>query len=139
MTLYHFKYTIFLKTHVPSPGNSYEKDFILEYLETYGVSPVTKKPLSANKLSPNKALKAMIDQELNGDNKKSDNNSNSIFGTWRLMGNIITPDKPKEDLNDNKSTVSSNSSNSILKNSYKSMKRSLGIKSKKLATNKQVF
>ena len=47
---------------IDKEGNSYEKSAILEWLQTHDTSPMTRRPLSAEDLSPNRALKDLLDQ-----------------------------------------------------------------------------
>ncbi|KAI3649024.1 hypothetical protein MP228_006878 [Amoeboaphelidium protococcarum] len=42
-------------------GNSYEKTAILEWLQIHGESPITRRPLTAAQLLPNRALKDLIE------------------------------------------------------------------------------
>lgn len=44
-------------------GNSYEKESILEWLRNHAVSPITRSPLRATQLQPNRALKEFIESQ----------------------------------------------------------------------------
>jgi hypothetical protein len=48
-------------------GYSYEREAILKWLNKSSRSPMTRRPLAANQLKENRALKAVISEYLNGD------------------------------------------------------------------------
>lgn len=47
---------------IDNEGNSYEKNAILEWLARNNTSPITRNPLAATDLSPNRVLKDLIDE-----------------------------------------------------------------------------
>lgn len=46
---------------VDPDGNTYERQYILEWLERQGTSPLTRKPMRDDQLVPNRAVKALVD------------------------------------------------------------------------------
>jgi hypothetical protein len=55
-------------------GNSYERKFILDWLARSKTSPITRDPLSSERIFPNESLKAAIDNWKSEKNKKKSNN-----------------------------------------------------------------
>ena len=51
---------------VDPDGNSYEKTAIEKWLQTNSTSPITRSPLTLSDLTPNRALKNVIEQFLTG-------------------------------------------------------------------------
>ncbi len=47
--------------YIDTDGNSYEKKYIEEWLAVKGLSPITRNPMHISKLTPNRALKNMIE------------------------------------------------------------------------------
>ncbi len=48
--------------YIDSDGNSYEKHEIMDWLKINPVSPITRNPLDASKLVPNRILKSLIEE-----------------------------------------------------------------------------
>ena len=65
---------------VDNEGNSYEQSAILEWLSRNNTSPITRNPLDTSQLSPNRALKDLIDEYKlkNGISTEENSNDSSI-------------------------------------------------------------
>jgi hypothetical protein len=48
--------------YIDTDGNSYEKAAILEWLSNKSISPITRRPLAASSLVPNRVLKTLIEE-----------------------------------------------------------------------------
>ena len=47
--------------YVDSDGNSFDKEYIYQWLATSSISPITRNPLTRQSLVPNRGLKSMIE------------------------------------------------------------------------------
>ena len=51
-------------------GNTYEKEAIIEYIHKHGKKdPITKGPLKEDQLTPNKAMKGLVEQYKKGSSR----------------------------------------------------------------------
>ena len=49
---------------IDGEGNTYERDAIMQWLQTHSQSPITRNPLYATDLRPNRSLKNLIESTL---------------------------------------------------------------------------
>lgn len=85
--------TLMEDPYVDSDGNSFEKMCILDWLSIKGVSPITRNPMTADSVFPNRALKSMIEdwKKQTGITSFQRQGTNNV-----LLGNAEAA--PKEDL-----------------------------------------
>jgi hypothetical protein len=70
--------------YIDDDGNSYEREAILEWLSMNPISPITRKPMTEDDLSPNRALKEIIDDYLKKNNKSYDDANEKTKSTGNI-------------------------------------------------------
>jgi len=82
--------TIMEDPYSDTDGNTYEKVAIYHWIQSHGISPITRNPMTCNNLHPNRALKDLIEKYIS-DNTNNDGNKE-----------MIEPMEPIEQLNRDK-------------------------------------
>ncbi|CAF1422773.1 unnamed protein product, partial [Didymodactylos carnosus] len=70
-------------------GYTYERDAIIEWIQRDGTSPMTRQPLSIDRLQPNRAVRALVD-DIKADNKCAVTYSTMSSGISDPPGPLMT-------------------------------------------------